>query len=74
MIDTHAHLDALDEDAPAVVARALAAGVTRILTIGLDQAVALAEEHAGVYAVVGIHPHDAGTAHDLPALDSLLMR
>ena len=33
MIDTHAHLDAL-EDAPQTVARARAAGVTRIVTIG----------------------------------------
>jgi TatD DNase family protein len=72
VIDTHAHLDALDEDPSAVVARARAAGVSRILTIGTDQAVALAGAHDGVYAVVGIHPHDAEGMHDLDALRTLL--
>ena len=59
MIDTHAHLDALDEDAAAVVARAADAGVTRILTVGTAEAVALADRFDGVFAIVGIHPHDA---------------
>ena len=72
MIDTHAHLDALDEDPAAVVARARVAGVTRILTIGTEQAVALADAHDGVYAVVGIHPHDAGEEHDLDLVRALL--
>jgi len=72
VIDTHAHLDALDGDPAAVVARARAAGVSRILTIGTDQAVALADAHEGVYAVVGIHPHDAGDEHDLDQLRNLL--
>ena len=72
MIDTHAHLDALDEDPAAVVARALTGGVSRIVTIGLGQAIALAEAHPGVYAAVGIHPHDAAAAHDLAGLRSLL--
>jgi TatD DNase family protein len=67
VIDTHTHLDALD-DAPAeVVARARDAGVTRILTVGTDVArsrgaLVLAEAHEEVYAVIGIHPHDAGGA------------
>ena len=69
MIDTHAHLDALDDDPAAVVARARAAGVTRILTVGTDvagsrRALELADEHDGVYAVIGIHPHGAGEATD----------
>jgi TatD DNase family protein len=72
VIDTHAHLDALDEDPAAVVARARAAGVDRILTIGTSQAVALADAHDGVYAVVGVHPHDAGEEHDLDVLRALL--
>jgi TatD DNase family protein len=59
VIDTHAHLDALDEDAAAVVARAADAGVTRILTVGTAEAVALADRFDGVFAIVGIHPHDA---------------
>jgi TatD DNase family protein len=69
VIDTHAHLDMLDEGA---VERARAAGVTRILTIGLHEAVALAERHDDVYAVVGIHPHEAGKEHDLEELRTLL--
>lgn len=63
MIDTHAHLDALDDPA-AAVARAREAGVTRILTIGTNvevcrQALAFAEQHNEVYAILGIHPHAA---------------
>jgi TatD DNase family protein len=72
VIDTHAHLDALDEDPAVVVARAREVGVTRIATIGLRQAIALADAHDGVYAVVGIHPHDAGAEHDLDELRALL--
>lgn len=63
MIDTHAHLDAL-EDPGAAIRRAAEAGVTRILAVGTTieggrSALALAEEHEGVFAVVGIHPHEA---------------
>ncbi|MBV8064001.1 MAG: TatD family hydrolase [Actinobacteria bacterium] len=59
MIDTHAHLDALDEDPADVVARARDAGVTRILTVGMAQAVELADRFQDVYAIVGIHPHES---------------
>jgi TatD DNase family protein len=59
LIDTHAHLDALDDDPAAVVARARAAGVTRILTVGMTGAISLAERFDDVFAIVGIHPHDA---------------
>jgi TatD DNase family protein len=63
--DTHAHLDALD-DADAAVERARDAGVTRIVTVGtgIDScraALALADRHEGVYAVLGIDPHQAST-------------
>ena len=61
MIDTHAHLDALDEDPAAVVARAAEAGVTRILTVGTAQAVGLAERFENVWAIVGVHPHESAT-------------
>jgi TatD DNase family protein len=61
VIDTHAHLDALDEDPADVVARARDAGVTRILTVGMAQAVELAERFAEVWAIVGVHPHDSAT-------------
>jgi TatD DNase family protein len=54
-------------DAAAVVARAHEAGVTRIVTIGTGiascrAALAIAEAHDGVYAALGIDPHQAGTA------------
>src|SRR5581483_4127751 len=60
VIDTHAHLDALDDTGEAI-ARAREAGVTRILTVGGSEAVEIAERNDGVYAIVGIHPHDAAT-------------
>jgi TatD DNase family protein len=68
VIDTHAHLTALD-DPDEAVGRAAEAGVTRILTVGIDvedcrNALSLAERHDGVFAVLGIHPHEAGTATD----------
>jgi TatD DNase family protein len=78
VIDTHAHLAALD-DPDAVVARAAEAGVSRILTVGTDvedcrRVLLLAEAHDGVFAILGIHPHEAGTAtdDDLEALRELL--
>jgi TatD DNase family protein len=66
VIDTHAHLDAL-EDAPDAIRRAREAGVRRIVTIGtgLDAcraALALADAHEGVVAALGIDPHQAGGA------------
>jgi TatD DNase family protein len=78
VIDTHTHLDALD-DPDHVVARARAAGVTRILTVGTDvpgshRALELADAHDGVYAIVGIHPHAAAEATDadIAAVQTLL--
>jgi TatD DNase family protein len=61
VIDTHAHLDALDDDPAEVISRARDAGVTRILTVGMVEAVELAERFAEVYAIVGVHPHEAAT-------------
>jgi TatD DNase family protein len=78
VIDTHTHLDALD-DPDAALARARAAGVTRIVTVGTDvagcrRALELAEAHDGVYAVLGIHPHAANDAtdSDVAAVQALL--
>ena len=71
--DTHAHLDYPDfaSDLPDLIARAEAAGITRIVSIGTDlessrRAVVLAERFAGVYAVAGWHP-----THVLEAPDDL---
>ncbi|HKB23725.1 MAG TPA: TatD family hydrolase [Methylomirabilota bacterium] len=71
LFDTHAHLHFPEfaDDLDAVLARARAAGVRRMLTIGTDvetsrAAVALAAREADVWAAVGIHPHDASRADD----------
>jgi TatD DNase family protein len=69
VIDTHAHLDAL-EDPEAAVARARAAGVDRIVAIGSGLAssrstLAIAAREEGVYAAVGIHPHQAADGEPL---------
>lgn len=65
MIDSHAHLDACAEP-DAVVARALGAGVSRIVTIGTGidscrRALEIAGAHDGVVAALGIDPHRAAT-------------
>ena len=61
--DSHCHL-AFEGVGDAAVAEARDAGVTRMVTIGTDAehsraAIALAREHEGVWATVGLHPHDA---------------
>jgi TatD DNase family protein len=76
VIDTHAHLDAL-EDPAAAVARAREAGVTRIISIGTDpdswaNVLDLSREHDGVYGVLGLHPHEAGDGGDVGPLPQLL--
>jgi TatD DNase family protein len=65
VIDTHAHLDGCDAPAGELLARARAAGVDRVITVGsgIDScraALAIAEREEGVFAVLGIHPHQAG--------------
>src|SRR5207248_37312 len=67
VIDTHAHLDGCAEPAAELLARARAAGVTRVITIGTGiescrAALAIAEEHGDVYAALGIDPHQAASA------------
>ena len=65
MIDTHAHLDACADRPSALIRRARAAGVDRIVTVGTGvdscrAAVELAELHEEVFAALGIDPHQAG--------------
>ncbi|MDB6057296.1 MAG: Hydrolase, TatD family [Verrucomicrobiales bacterium] len=78
--DTHAHLDFPDfqGDIDSVVARAHAAGIERIISIGTDlegskRAIALAEKFPNVYAVIGWHPTHVLEAPDdiRPALRDL---
>jgi TatD DNase family protein len=68
-VDSHCHIDGerFDEDRDAVILRAAEAGVVAMLVVGtgdprsggFEGAVALAEGHPGMYAAVGVHPHDA---------------
>ena len=63
LVDTHCHLEMLDDPAAALV-EARAAGVRQCVTIGTDLrssrlAVEFAAREPGVYATVGVHPHDA---------------
>ncbi len=69
LFDTHAHLHFPEfaGDLDEVLARARAAGVGRMVTIGTDvetsrAAVALAAREPDVWASVGIHPHEASGA------------
>ena len=79
MIDTHAHLDGCTDSPDVLVERARVAGVGRIVDVGsgIDScraALAAAEAHDGVFAALGIHPHQAGggEAERLDELDELL--
>jgi TatD DNase family protein len=75
VIDTHAHLDAL-EDAAGAVARARAVGVERIIAIGSGVAsthatIAIADGDDGIAVAAGIHPHQAAdreSVEDLAAV------
>ncbi|HEY2868813.1 MAG TPA: TatD family hydrolase [Gaiellales bacterium] len=72
MIDTHAHLDLCEGAAEDLVDAAATAGVGRILTVGREQALALADRFASVWAIVGIHPHEAADVLDVESLRPLL--
>ena len=61
--DSHCHVpyEGVDES---VIEEAAAAGVTRLITVGTDAAqsaaaIDVAARHEGVWATVGLHPHDA---------------
>lgn len=73
--DTHCHLDDDPAAAAAAITAARAAGVTRLIDIGTDvatsaAAIARARDHDGVWATVGVHPHDAAGGMD--GLETLL--
>jgi TatD DNase family protein len=75
VIDTHAHLDALDDPAGAIE-RAHAAGVDRIIAIGSGLAstkatLAIAAGADGVSVAAGIHPHQAADNEPVDELAAL---
>ena len=69
MIDSHTHLHLCEQPTAELVAEAEAAGVTRMLTVGIDgascrAALAAAEDFPQVYAAIGRHPNAAGGFDD----------
>ena len=71
LFDSHCHLDdpAYKNDLDAMLERARTAGVSHMMTIGVTletsrRGVELAKTQAGVYASVGVHPHDARECSD----------
>lgn len=71
LIDTHAHVSdaAFNKDRAEVLTRARAAGVEVMVDVGIDvatsrRALAFANQHEGVYASVGIHPHEGDSVDE----------
>lgn len=83
LIDTHCHLnfESYDPDRAEVVARAIAAGVTRIINPATDvesgaAAFALTRAYPGLYAAAGIHPNSTANYEpgDLTTIESQARR
>ena len=80
LVDAHCHLDFpdFDDERDAVIARARAAGITRMVTIctklpNAPRVAAIAEAHNGVFWAAGVHPMSVGdhapvTVEDLVTL------
>ncbi len=65
LTDTHTHLDLFEpHEVPALLSRASAAGVGRVVSVAINlesaqQALEIATDNSGVFATVGVHPHEA---------------
>jgi TatD DNase family protein len=66
LFDSHCHLDdhTYDDDLELVIGRARAAGLKAMMVVGTGvssskRAIRIANQFDGVYASVGVHPHDA---------------
>jgi len=78
LVDSHCHLDFPDlvKDLDAIVARAQAAGIARMVTISTrvrrhDALLAITERFAPVYCSVGTHPHHAAEECDVTLTELL---
>jgi TatD DNase family protein len=72
VLDSHCHLDLIERPVTDVLAAARAAGITRVVTVGVDVASSrwaarCAAEHAGLYAAVAVHPNETAAAASSPA-------
>ncbi|MBW1812297.1 MAG: TatD family hydrolase [Deltaproteobacteria bacterium] len=77
LFDSHCHLDdkSYSKDIENVIKSAEDNGVVRIMIVGINKkssqkAVSLAESYTGIFASVGVHPHDASNCTD-SALETL---
>jgi TatD DNase family protein len=80
VIDAHAHLDACEPGAEELIARARAAGVETVVSVGAGidscrETIAIAECYEEIFAILGVHPHQAGEADTgrLGELEALLV-
>ncbi len=71
LVDTHSHIhfDTFRDDIDAVLDRAHAAHVDKLLTVGVNdtdsaQAIAVARAYEHVWSTVGLHPHDADRGYE----------
>lgn len=71
LIDSHAHLEMTEfkKDLEAVIQRANESGVEYIFTVGTEKkdwkrAVEIADSHPSIYAILGVHPHNAKEIDD----------
>jgi TatD DNase family protein len=78
-VDSHCHVhdERIPDGLAGAVAAAAEAGVSTLISVGCDRetslaAIAAADAHAGVFATVGLHPHDAvnGVATIIDLLDT----
>ncbi len=80
LIDSHAHLEMPDfrRDLEQVIQRAKESGVGYVFTVGTEKkdwkrALEIADSHPSIYAILGVHPHNAKEIDDetYPALKEL---
>ncbi len=78
LTDTHAHLEAnaLRDELPAIIARAVAAGVSRMVTIGCDiptsrECLEIAEKFPQVWFTAGVHPCSVTEVTEVDWLEQL---
>jgi len=71
LIDSHAHLEMpeFSKDLESVIQRAKASGVEYIFTVGTEKkdwkrALEIADSHPRIYAILGVHPHNAKEIDD----------